>query len=102
PPRTRSVIEGTVANLARARRTVGAPPCVENIATLIEPPASELGEGEWTSAIVHESGAQLLLDLHNLYANALNFGIAPGALLESMPLDRVAMVHLSGGRWIKS
>jgi hypothetical protein len=42
----------------------------------------------------------MLLDLHNLYANALNFGTEPAALLAAMPLDRVEMVHLSGGRWI--
>ena len=102
PPRTRAVIDGAVANLARARAIVGALPCMENIATLIEPPASELGEGEWVSAIAHESGAPLLLDLHNLYANALNFGVVPETLLDAMPLDRVSMVHLSGGRWIKS
>jgi uncharacterized protein (UPF0276 family) len=50
--------------------------------------------------IVIASGAPMLIDLHNLYANALNFGRAPDDLLFAMPLDRVSMVHLSGGRWI--
>jgi uncharacterized protein (UPF0276 family) len=100
PPRTAATIDGALANLERARRTVGALPCVENIATLIDPPASCLAEGEWVRAIAQASGAGMLLDLHNLYANALNFGVAPEALLRSMPLERVEMVHLSGGRWI--
>jgi uncharacterized protein (UPF0276 family) len=118
PPRTRAVIEGTAANLSRARAAVGALPAVENIATLIEPPASELDEAQWTRAIVAESGAPMLIDLHNLYANAVNFGRAQEpslprrresrtildahALLDAMPLDRVTMVHLSGGCWISS
>jgi uncharacterized protein (UPF0276 family) len=42
-----------------------------------------------------------LLDLHNLYANAVNFGRDPHELLGAMPLDRVSMVHLSGGRWLR-
>ncbi|NJS15810.1 MAG: DUF692 domain-containing protein [Sphingopyxis sp.] len=40
-----------------------------------------------------------MLDLHNLYANAVNFGEDPHTLLRRLPLARVAMVHLSGGAW---
>jgi uncharacterized protein (UPF0276 family) len=43
----------------------------------------------------------MLLDLHNLYANALNFGLDPRALMSSMPIGSVGMVHLSGGRWLR-
>jgi hypothetical protein len=39
----------------------------------------------------------MLLDLHNLYANACNFGLDPFAMLDALPLERVASVHLSGG-----
>jgi uncharacterized protein (UPF0276 family) len=42
----------------------------------------------------------LLLDLHNLYANAVNFGEDPLSLLHRFPLARVAAVHLAGGVWI--
>ena len=100
PPRSLATIEGTVANLRRAAQIVGAPPAVENIATLIDPPASTMDEAAWTGAIVAASGAPMLLDLHNLYANAVNFGRDPEALLLAMPLESVAMVHLSGGRWL--
>jgi uncharacterized protein (UPF0276 family) len=41
-----------------------------------------------------------LIDLHNLYANACNFGIDPATLLRSFPLHRVQAVHLSGGKWV--
>jgi uncharacterized protein (UPF0276 family) len=99
-PRTRDTVEGALGNLHRATRAVGSLPAVENIATLIDPPASTMAEGAWTRAIVEGSGAPMLLDLHNLYANAVNFGVEPRRLLESMPLDRVGMVHLSGGHWI--
>lgn len=100
PPRTNEVIEGTLANIAAATRTIGALPQLENIATLISPPASTMNEAAWTTQIIRLSGAPLMLDLHNLYANAVNFGESPQALLASMPLDRVQCVHLSGGVWI--
>jgi uncharacterized protein (UPF0276 family) len=75
-------------------------PLVENIATLVAPPGSQLDEAEWTQGVIRGSGAGLLLDLHNLYANAVNFGDDPHTLLCRFPLDQVAAVHLSGGRWI--
>lgn len=100
PPRTSATVDGALANLARAAQVVGTLPCIENIATLIDPPASTMDEPHWVRAIAAGSGAPTLLDLHNLYANALNFGRNPRALLRDMPLERVSMVHLSGGRWI--
>lgn len=100
PPRNAATIEGALENIRAAQRMTGVVPALENIATLIDPPASTLGEGEWTRAIIDESGASLLLDLHNLYANAVNFGAEPVALLATMPLAAVRMVHLSGGRWL--
>lgn len=100
PPRHPQTVAGALANLARARAVVGSLPLLENVATLVEPPASPLDEGAWTRAIIDGSGCGLLLDLHNLLANALNAGRDPLALLESFPLARVRMVHLSGGCWI--
>jgi uncharacterized protein (UPF0276 family) len=100
PPRTAATIEGTLHNLARARALVGTAPMLENVATLIDPPASTMDECAWIGAIAAHADAGLLLDLHNLYANAVNFGTAPLAMLHAMPLARVRMVHLSGGVWI--
>jgi uncharacterized protein (UPF0276 family) len=102
PPRTAATIEGTLANLESARRIVGRMPCVENIATLVDPPASAMDEGEWTGRIVNEARAPMLLDLHNLYANAVNFGNSPEGLLRAMPLAQVSQVHIAGGRWVRA
>jgi uncharacterized protein len=100
PPRSAASVEGACRNLEAARRVTGSLPSVENIATLIDPPASTMDEAAWIGAIIRGSDAGLLLDLHNLYANAVNFGEAPLQLLRRLPLDRVDMVHLSGGHWI--
>jgi uncharacterized protein (UPF0276 family) len=120
PPRTPATAEGALANVERVARTVGARPALENIATLVEPPASTMAEPQWVGDILDACGCGLLLDLHNLMANALNFGpepaapVEPGdtgpvqpapppralALLQAMPLSRVVTVHVAGGRWI--
>jgi hypothetical protein len=100
PPRTPRSAAGAIANIALATRIVGSAPLMENIATLVQPPASTLDEAEWLAQIIHGAHVPLLLDLHNLYANAVNFGAAPEQLLLRLPLDRVGAVHLSGGHWI--
>ena len=70
PPRTEATIAGALANLSLAKKIVGRAPQVENVATLIDPPLSDRDEAAWLSAIVRNSESELLLDLHNLYANS--------------------------------
>ncbi len=98
-PYAPQTLAGALRNLERACRVVGSLPQLENIATLLTPPGSCWTESEFIGQVVRGSGAGMLLDLHNFYANACNFGQDPAAILDSMPLARVASVHLSGGHW---
>ncbi|HKS16467.1 MAG TPA: DUF692 domain-containing protein [Planctomycetota bacterium] len=100
PPRTESTVDGAAANLDRARAVVGSAPLVENIATLIDPPGSDLDEGEWIRVILAATRGDLLLDLHNLHANAVNFGFDAREFIRRLPADRIGAVHLAGGKWI--
>lgn len=101
PPRRRETLEGTIRNVARAARTVGAPPLLENVATLLEPPASEMDEVAWTAAVLDGTGCRLLLDLHNLHANAVNFGVDVDAFLTAVGTHRVGQIHVAGGRLVE-
>ena len=65
-----------------------------------DPSGSDLTEQCWTKSILDNSGCRLLLDLHNLYANALNFGLDPESYLHEFPLSNVNIIHLSGGVWV--
>jgi uncharacterized protein (UPF0276 family) len=100
PPRNEATIEGALANLAVAQQIVGVAPQVENVATLIDPPGSDRDEAAWLSAIVRNSESDLLLDLHNLYANSQNFNFDAKEFLTRIPAERIATIHLAGGRWI--
>src|SRR6185295_5241543 len=46
------------------------------------------------------SGCRLLLDLHNLHANAVNVGGDVASFIDSVGVGRVGEVHVAGGRWI--
>lgn len=100
PPRTDASVAGAARNLRKARDIVGSMPHMENIATLIEPPCSTLSEQAWIADIASASGCGLLLDLHNLHANASNFGFDPLDFLSDIPLARVECIHIAGGEWI--
>ena len=100
PPRTEATIAGAIANLARAKQIVGVAPQVENVATLIDPPGSVLDEASWLSALVRNSESKILLDLHNLHANALNFNFDAHDFLAQIPAERISTIHLAGGKWI--
>jgi uncharacterized protein (UPF0276 family) len=100
PPRTEASVVGAVQNLQRANSVVGSMPLMENIATLIEPPCSALPEQAWISDIVAGSGCGLLLDLHNLHANATNFDFDARQFLDDIPLARIGCIHIAGGQWI--
>jgi len=44
----------------------------------------------------------IILDLHNLYCQLHNFGIAFEDLIDLYPLHRVREIHISGGSWDES
>lgn len=50
------------------------------------------------TAITEHGNCGQLLDLHNLYCNALNHGFDAFAALDRIGLDRVIEIHLAGGR----
>jgi uncharacterized protein (UPF0276 family) len=101
PPRNAETLEGIVRNVETIRSVVGSSPLVENVATLIDPPGSTMDEATWVAGALRDTGAGLLLDLHNLHANATNFRFDPLRFLDLVPPDRITAVHLAGGAWIR-
>lgn len=96
------VVRGRLRSMQRVVDVVG----VENTAAyfLLGDP---LDEPAFLRRILRRRGHVLLLDLHNLYTMALNFGFDPQAYLRKLELDRVIEIHVSGGvdadpRWTKS
>lgn len=102
PPRNNSNIEGTIQNLSETSRIVGEKPLLENIATLIDPPASDFDEAKWISEILVNSDCEMLLDLHNLYTNSINLKYDPISFLDKIPCERIRTIHIAGGRLVKS
>jgi hypothetical protein len=97
PPRTAFTVEATAEHVEAARVRVGSYPCVENVATAIDPPGSDRCEQTWLLDVLKSSPADLLLDLHNLYSNGKNFGFDPKSVLRALPVERIRAIHIAGG-----
>ncbi|MGQ0837891.1 DUF692 domain-containing protein [Actinokineospora sp.] len=96
-PRTRDALEVLVANVRTAQSGLGVPLALENIAVLLRWPDTELTEAQFLTDLVERTGCLLLVDVANLWANARNLGEDPLELLDALPLDRIAYVHVAGG-----
>ena len=97
-PRTREAIEVLAANIERTRHALDVPLAVENIASFVEWPESDLTESEFLTELVERTGVLLVLDVANVYANARNRGRDPLHELARLPVDQVAYSHVAGGR----
>lgn len=96
-PRTRAALEVVAANIATAQAALPVPLAVENIAALVAWPEDELTEAEFLSELVERTGVLLLVDVANLHTARVNFGIDPAAVLDALPLENLAYVHVAGG-----
>lgn len=96
-PRTRASLDVLTANIRRTQDGLPVPLAVEPIAALFEWPDAEYDEGAFLTELLERTGALLLLDVANVYANARNRGEDAAALLDRLPLERVAYCHVAGG-----
>ncbi|MGH3874493.1 MAG: DUF692 domain-containing protein [Pseudonocardiaceae bacterium] len=96
-PRTRDALDVLVGNVHTAQAQLPVPLALEPIAALFEWPEDEMDEAAFLTELLERTGAWLLLDVANWYANAINRGTEPGALLARLPLERIACLHVAGG-----
>lgn len=92
-----------VGDRARAlQEHYGVPLGHENAAYYRTCPGSEMPEEEFLTQVMERAGTYLHLDLHNLFANEVNhraLGYSAARFLATIPLDRIMVIHLAGGRW---
>jgi uncharacterized protein (UPF0276 family) len=98
-PRTYEALEILCENVAIAQDVLPVPLALEHVAALVQWPRAEMDEATFVRELIERTGALLLLDLSNLYANAHNHGYDAHESLVRFPLDRIAYVHVGGGRF---
>jgi uncharacterized protein (UPF0276 family) len=96
-PYDHETLDMVVDRVTYVQRHVPIPFLLENNVYYIDIPEQEMTEPEFLNRLTARTGCGLLLDLHNLYANARNHGFDPADFLDRLDLSRVVEVHIAGG-----
>lgn len=56
-------------------------------------------QGEFIDNLLEPVNGFVLMDLHNIWCQAVNFDLDPTDILRSYPLNKVRELHMSGGSW---
>lgn len=95
-PRHRESIEVCVARIREAQDALGRPIAVEHISYYVTPAGTEIDEVDHLAEILERADARLLLDVNNVYVNAMNMGFDPRGFIDRLPLERVVQLHVAG------
>jgi uncharacterized protein len=106
-PFTRDSLDVLCANVQRVQERLKRPFLVENLSAYLHYAQADFSEAQFLSELVKRSGCQLLLDVNNVYVNALNnqagtprdrlLALREGlAFLDALPRDAVGEMHLAG------
>lgn len=69
---------------------------IENISAYIQFRESTMTESTFLAELVNRTGCGILLDVNNLYVNAINHKIDPLRYLEELPSAAIKEIHLAG------
>ena len=58
-------------------------------------------QGDFLEKLIYPIDGFLILDLHNIWCQSINFNSDALTLIKSYPLDKVKEIHISGGSWAK-
>ena len=87
-----------VPRIDAVQQRLGVPFLLENNVSYVSIPEQGMGEAEFLNRLCARTSCGLLLDLHNLYTNAVNHRFSAHAFLDELDLSRVLEVHIAGGQ----
>jgi uncharacterized protein len=100
---TQTSLDVLCANVSQVQDTLKRRIAVENISAYIRWNDSDYGETEFLNALTQRTGCGVLMDLNNIYVNALNDpALKPTALssctawIDTIRADSVMEIHLAG------
>lgn len=94
-PFRKDAVKHIVSRIKQVQDVLEMPLAIENV-SYYTPVAAEMDEATFISAIVNESGCNLLLDVNNVYVNSFNHKYNAKEFITKLPLDKVAYIHMAG------
>lgn len=103
-PYTAESLNHVSARIDEVQTVLRRPLLIENITRYLTWKDSTIHEGEFMAEVVRTTDCGILLDLSNVYVNAVNFRLDPLEFLRTIPAQAVWEIHLAGfdrfGRWL--
>lgn len=95
-PYTEEALRHIVQRIRAVQDFLQRPIALENPSTYLEFNHSSMPEAEFIARMAQEADCNLLLDVNNVYVTCFNHRLDPKAYIDSLPLERVSQIHLSG------
>ncbi|MGE0525584.1 MAG: DUF692 domain-containing protein [Bdellovibrionales bacterium] len=95
-PFNREALQRTLQNIDVVQSHLGRSILLENISYYLKFKESQMDEAEFLVELCRKSGCKLLLDLNNVYVNAVNHEFNPVSFIEKIPTDIVGQMHVAG------
>ena len=95
-PQDEASLRHVAMRVHQVQDAIGTQLVLENVSSYLRYAGDTLGEAEFLSALVAETGCGLLLDVNNVYVNAHNHGIDPIDFFNALPAPAVKQIHLAG------
>ncbi|PJK14847.1 hypothetical protein CO613_03990 [Lysobacteraceae bacterium NML07-0707] len=91
----RETIAHVARRIDRVQQRLGRRIAVENI-SYYAAPWQQMPEMDFIQAVLEAADCELLLDVNNVYVNAINHGYAARDFLAALPSGRIAGYHIAG------
>ncbi len=95
-PFTEEAIDHVVRHVDEVQNFLGRRILMENVSTYLTYRHSVIPEWEFLTEVAKRSGCGILIDVNNIYVNAVNHKFDPLEYLEAIPGDYVGQIHLAG------
>jgi uncharacterized protein (UPF0276 family) len=94
-PFTEEAVHHVAARIRQVQDVLGRRIAVENV-SYYAAPYQALSEVDFVRAVLAEADTDLLLDVNNVYVNAINHGYDAEAFIARLPGDRIVSYHIAG------
>jgi uncharacterized protein (UPF0276 family) len=94
-PFTDEAVHHVAGRIRRVQDALGRRIAVENV-SYYAAPFQAMAEIDFLLAVLAEADCELLLDVNNVYVNAINHRYDPLAFLDRLPGERIRYLHIAG------
>jgi hypothetical protein len=94
-PFTEAAVRRVADRVGEVQDAMGRRIALENV-SYYAAPGAEMSEIEFLNAVLERADCDLMLDVNNVYVNAINHGYDAREFLAGVPAQRVAYMHVAG------